>query len=265
MAPCARSVWPIADMTNILKANPMPWLSVWIGWDTREAAAFLVADRSLRSRLSYGIAVHGLMLDKLRADGLYYRKTLRRNDRLYDDISQHPMATEFAISRFLVPVLHKQLYGSGWALFMDCDMLVRDDVMELFALADDKYAVMCVKHQHEPHSVTKMDNQLQSIYARKNWSSVMLFNVDHPANAKLTVALVNSVPGRDLHRFCWLKDEEIGELGPEWNWLVGWSPKEIEPKICHFTEGLPFQPGYEAVPYADEWRQVLQRNVVNVF
>ena len=165
------------------------------------------------------------------------------------------MATEFACSRFLVP----RLAGSGWALFMDCDMLVRTDLFKLFQIADPNKAVMVVKHNHQPVETTKMDGQAQTKYPRKNWSSVMLFNCDHPANKKLTSELVNSVPGRDLHRFCWLKDDEIGELDPKWNWLVGHSDPAIDPAIVHFTDGIPTMPGYEDCAFADEWRVELER------
>src|SRR5690606_8943360 len=151
------------------------------------------------------------------------------------------MATEFAISRFLVPHLAKKVHGvrGGWAMFQDCDMLNRGNVVEAFNQLDPSKAVMCVKHNHNPPEGTKMDGQEQLRYARKNWSSVMFFNLDHPSNSKLTVELVNTVPGRDLHRFCWLQDDEIGELGPEWNFLVGHSDPSIDPKIVHHTEGSP--------------------------
>jgi len=100
----------------------------------------------------------------------------------------------------------------------------------------------------------KMDNQIQTRYARKNWSSVMMFNLDHPGNRRLNPHLVNSLPGRDLHRMCWLDDDEIGALGPEWNFLVGHTDPSVDPKIVHFTDGTPCMPGYENVPFADEWR-----------
>jgi lipopolysaccharide biosynthesis glycosyltransferase len=165
------------------------------------------------------------------------------------------MATEFACSRFLVP----RLAQSGWALFMDCDMLVRTDLLKLFNQADPDKAVMVVKHNHQPPEGIKMDGQAQTRYARKNWSSVILWNVEHPANAALTMELVNTVPGRDLHRFCWLEDDLIGELHPKWNWLVGHSDPEVDPAIVHFTDGIPTMHGYEDCEYADEWRAELER------
>lgn len=231
--------------------------SIWIGFDPRESAAYAVARDSIESNLTQQIPVRGVVLDYLRQEGLYTRPTTTRLGRLYDEISQHEMATEFAISRFLVP----HLANDGWALFADCDVLARGNLARLFDYNSDhsKYAVMCVKHDYQPQSLVKMDLQRQSTYARKNWSSVMMFNCDHPSNRKLTLELINSVPGRDLHRFCWLEDHEIGELGPEWNWIPGHSDKTIDPKIVHYTEGGPWLEAFKSAPYADEWRGYLNR------
>lgn len=229
--------------------------SIWIGWEPREANAYAVARASIEKRLITPIPVRGVVLDELRAKGLYWRPTSRRDGRLWDNISEAPMATEFAISRFLVP----HLAGSGWAVFMDCDMLVRTDLKHIFDLADPRKAVMVVKHHHEPPEGEKMDGQAQLRYARKNWSSVCMFNCDHPANRALTVDLINTVPGRDLHRLCWLDDDLIGELPPAWNYLVGHTKGVDDPKIVHFTEGLPSLDQYAHCEYADEWNSELLR------
>ncbi len=228
--------------------------SIWIGFDPREADAFAVARQSVRKRLNTPIPIRGLVMSDLRRKGLYSRPTSIRDGRLWDDISDAPMSTEFACSRFLVP----HLAMTGWALFMDADMLARTNVERLFEQCRDSKAVMVVKHRHEPVEGVKMDGQLQTVYARKNWSSVMAFNVDHPANRSLTVEMVNTVPGRDLHRFCWLEDKHIGELDASWNYLVGHTDPEIEPDIVHFTDGVPSMPGYENSEYADEWRAELE-------
>lgn len=235
----------------------MTMRSVWIGFDAREAAAFAVARRSAKRNVVRHVAVNGIVLDEMRQRGLYTRPTSRREGRLWDDISEAPMATEFAISRFLTP----HLAGEGLALFMDCDMLIRGSLAPLFeyARAHPEFAVFCVQHDHQPPEGVKMDGQVQTRYARKNWSSVMLFNCAHPSNRKLTVEMINTVPGRDLHRFCWLEDHEIGALSPEWNYLVGHSHTDSFPAIVHFTDGIPSMPGYESVPYADEWRAELHR------
>lgn len=228
--------------------------SIWIGFDPRETDAFAVARHSIERHCNTPIPVKGVVLTDLRNGNLYDRPTSRREGRLWDDISDAPMATEFACSRFLVPILAK----SGWALFLDADMLVRRDIARLFALADPSKAVMVVKHDHQPPEGVKMDGQAQTRYARKNWSSVMLFNCDHPANRALTVELVNSVPGRDLHRFCWLEDGQIGELPAEWNYLVGHTDGVEDPAIVHFTDGVPSMAGYEDCEFADEWKAELR-------
>lgn len=229
--------------------------TIFVGWDPREADAFAVARHSARRHCIAPIPVFGLVLDSLKAKRLYDRPTSRRDGRLWDDISEAPMATEFSISRFLV----KELAGSGWALFMDSDMLVRANLDQFFWDLDSSKAVMVVKHHYDPPEGEKMDGQLQLRYARKNWSSVMAINCDHGANQALTVDLINTAPGRDLHAFKWLPDELIGELDPRWNYLVGHTAGVDNPAIVHFTEGTPAMKGYENCEHADEWRHELAR------
>lgn len=234
-----------------------PAWSVWVGFDPRETAAFAVCKNSIERRTRWPVRVRGVVLSEMREKGLYYRPTERRGEQLWDIISDAPCSTEFSLSRFLV----KQLARTGWALFMDCDMMVRTNIVALFEQLDPSKAVYCVKHRHEPPAGVKMDGQAQTRYARKNWTSLMAVNCDHPSNAKLTVELINTLPGRDLHRFCWLRDSEIGSLHPEWNYLVGTTklPKTRSPKIVHWTEGVPTMPGYEHAEYADEFFAELQQ------
>ncbi len=229
--------------------------SVYIGFDPRETEAYSVARHSALRCLLSQTPVRGLVLSTLTAQGLYTRPTSIPDGRLWDDISDAPMSTEFAISRFLVP----HLASSGWALFMDGDVLVRKNLDQIFALADPSKAVMVVKHNHQPANATKMAGQPQTSYPRKNWSSVCLWNVGHKANAALTLDYINSAPGRDLHAFKWLDDDLIGELPAEWNWLVGHSDPSIDPSIVHFTDGVPTMPERENCAYADEWRGELMR------
>ncbi len=228
--------------------------SIYIGFDPREAAAFAVCRDSIQRSLTLPIPTYGIVLDDLRRDGLYTRPIEQRDGQLYDPISEAPMSTEFAISRFFVPYLA----GNGWALFMDCDVLVRTSLVRLFEQADPKYAVYCVKHDHQPTEIVKMDGQTQQRYARKNWSSFCLFNCDHPRNKALTLKKLNSLAGRDLHRFCWLDDDQIGELGPEWNYLVDETKADVKPHVLHFTKGGPWMEGYEDVSYADQWNEALR-------
>lgn len=215
----------------------MSKLKVFMGYDSREKIAYDVAKFSILRRAEHN-HVEVLPLELLSLKHILKRPINKDGDQLWDVISDAPMSTEFAISRFCVPVLHH----SGWALFMDCDMVVIEDIAELFKLADDKYAVMCVKHKHIPDENEKFHDagMLQTIYPRKNWSSVMLFNCSHPSNQKLTVEVLNTWPGRDLHAFKWLSDDEIGELPQEWNFLVDVNEGDLsKQKILHYTNGQP--------------------------
>jgi hypothetical protein len=225
-------------------SNP---LSVFIGYDAREHDAYQVAQFSLMRRASKPVMVMPLVLSHL--SSLLTRQVTRTDDgKLWCPISQAPMSTEFAISRFCVPFIQR----SGWALFMDCDVLCLADISALFQLADDRYAVMVVKHNYVPEETVKMDGQVQTTYPRKNWSSVILWNCGHPANLRLTKEQLNTWPGRDLHGFKWLKDEEIGQLPIEWNYLVGIS-QSSSAKLLHFTLGgawIDFWPGG---PYDSVW------------
>lgn len=227
--------------------------SIWIGFEPSQLDAMIVARHSIRKHLSQDIEIHSIILNDMIDKELYYRAYHITAGQIHDHISNAPCSTEFAISRFLTPILA----GTGLALFMDCDMLVRADINEIFDNADLTKAISCVKHKHDKLAPTKMDNKDQVPYDRKNWSSVMLFNCDHPANKALTTELVNSLPGRDLHRFCWLKDEDIGEIPHEWNYLVGYDQPNGSVKIAHFTLGTPAMCIYRNNPLADEWREML--------
>jgi hypothetical protein len=230
-------------------------VKVYIGYDSREPQAYEVATSSLIRRASGIVSLHALNAQRLAESGLLRRPTDLRGQR-YDIPSNAPASTEFAISRFLVPILAQ----SGWALFTDSDVVFLSDIAELFALADPRYALMCV--QHEMHSsgyiardgsLVKMDGQAQVPYPRKNWSSVMLFNCDHPANKRLSLVDVQERRGFDLHQLYWLNDSEIGALPAEWNWLVGAQPKPVNPKIAHFTLGGPFLPGWQGAEHDGIW------------
>lgn len=223
-------------------------IRVFIGYDAREAAAYEVAELSLRKRASVPVDVTPLCADRLAAGGLLRRPQDRRGV-IYDIPSNAPCSTDFAISRFLVP----HLAQTGWALFVDCDVVFLADVADLFELADPSKAVMVVKHAPLKATGTKMDGQAQLVYSRKNWSSVVLWNADHPANRRLSLQDVNERPGRDLHALYWLSDSEVGELPVAWNWLVGVQPKPANPKLAHFTLGGPFSPGWLGAEHDELW------------
>jgi hypothetical protein len=230
--------------------------AVFIGFDPRESDAFAVAAASLRARASEPVDIMAVDLAVLQRRGLYQRPIEKREGgRLYDPISQAPMSTEFAITRFFVPLIATQFCDEpwDWAVFMDCDVLLRADIGELFALADPHKAVQCVQHRQEAGAAVKMDGQEQTFYARKNWSSVMLLNLRHPAMRTLTLQKLNTWTGRALHGFNWLADSFIGALPAEWNHLVGVDAPDPEAKLVHFTLGIPSMPGYQNCEFADEW------------
>lgn len=234
--------------------------SIYVGFDPRETTEYAVARSSIARHLSCPIPVRGLVLSELITMGLYnrpmeFRKSAVDRPVMWDIISDAPMSTQHANARFLVPHLAQK----GWALFMDGDMLVREDIAQVFDGLDESKAVYCVHHKHETKSTIKMDGQIQTQYTRKNWSSFILFNCDHEANKSLTIGAINMLPGRDLHRLCWLDESEIGALDPKWNFLVGHSDPAINPAVVHFTSGTPMMAGYENVAYSDEWRAELDR------
>jgi hypothetical protein len=103
-------------------------------------------------------------------------------------------------------------------------------------------AVMVVKHEYNPTDKIKMDNQLQTQYPKKNWSSLMLINCGHESVKKLDLSTVSEQSAEYLHQFKWLKEDEVGALPHNWNWLVNHYHefKDGEPKALHFTEGGPW-------------------------
>jgi hypothetical protein len=218
---------------------------IYIGHDGREQAAYDVAVRTLAKHSQ--VAPEPLSTERLAERGLL-RRTVDRRGQMYDLPSNAPCATDFAISRFLTPILTQ----TGWALFVDCDVVFMADPAELLAIADPSKAVMVVKHDQAGGGY-KMDGQVQTTYSRKNWSSVMLFNCDHPANRRLSLVDVNERPGRDLHAFYWLADTEIGDLPFEWNWLVNVEPKPEAPKIAHFTHGGPWFSTWPGAEHDEIW------------
>jgi lipopolysaccharide biosynthesis glycosyltransferase len=227
-------------------------VKIYIGQDSREPEAYRAACASLEKH-AQNANVTPLDIDRLASFGLL-RRPVDRRGQLYDLHSNAPATTDFAVSRFLVP----HLAQSGWALFVDADVVFLSDIRELFALADPSKAVMVVQHQRGGSETAKMDGQIQTQYSRKNWSSVCLWNCDHPANQRLSLQDVNERPGRDLHRFYWLADSEIGALPPEWNWLVNVQPIPAHPKIAHFTLGGPFTPGWIGAPHDEIWLEAMQ-------
>lgn len=212
-------------------------IRVFVGYDPREAVAFSVLVHSINQRASRPVCVAPLALSQLKESMWRSRDPLQ--------------STDFSFSRFLVPYLCNY---QGWAIFMDCDMLVLDDIAALWDLRDERYAVQVVKHDHVPREEKKFLNAVQSKYQRKNWSSVMLLNC--AKCRELTPEYVNTASGLDLHRFKWLaSDDLIGELPGRWNHLVDYDqPRPLnEISNLHFTIGGPYFSQFRDCGYAGEW------------
>jgi lipopolysaccharide biosynthesis glycosyltransferase len=228
-------------------------LKIFIGWDSREDIAYQVAKQSIIDTSSVPVEIVPLKQKNLKLQELYWRK----EDKL--------ASTQFTFTRFLLPELTN---FEGWALFIDCDFVALADVKELFDQRNDKYAVMCAQHDYTPKLGLKMDGKQQTVYPRKNWSSMMLVNCGHPSNKTLTKELVNDdrITGAYLHRFSWLDDSEIGKISHEWNWLVGWykEPHSGSPKFLHYTEGGPWFDNYYDCEYASEYYRVERKYLNNI-
>lgn len=210
-------------------------IRVFIGYDPNETVAFHVLNHSIQVNASQPVAVTPIMLSQLK--GVFERDM------------HHLQSTQFSFSRFLVPYLCNY---EGWAIFMDCDMLVRADIAELWNMRDDRFAVQVIKHDHRPKESVKFLNNAQTKYEKKNWSSVMMFNC---ARCKaLTPEFVNTATGLQLHQFKWLEsDNEIGGLPIEWNHLVGYNEFNPNARNVHYTLGGPYFEEYIDCEYAADW------------
>ena len=213
---------------------------IFVGYDSREDIAWEVCRHSLLRHANDDVTVIPIRQHSLRELGLYTRP--------FDT----GCSTEFSITRFLTPYLAAQ---SGWVAFCDCDFLFTVDVRNVFEDLDPAKAVYCVQHDYTPAHSIKMDGKHQSAYPRKNWSSFMLFNCDHPDVRALTPAVVNTAAPAHLHRFEWVRDTNgIGALDLDWNFLVGEYPTpERTPRVLHYTVGGPWFDVWQDCDFADLW------------
>ena len=213
---------------------------IYIGYDSKEDIAYRVCKQSILNNASKEIKINSLKLYELISKQYYVR-------------SVDPLAsTEFTYSRFLIPAL---MNYQGWALFCDCDFLFFEDIFKIFNSLDENKAVYCVQHDYTPKEKHKMDGQQQTVYPRKNWSSLIIYNCSHPSNKKLTKDVVNSETGSYLHQFKWLADDEIGSLDERWNWLEGWTSQHnsTSPFAVHYTRGGPWFDEWQDVEFSKEW------------
>jgi hypothetical protein len=235
---------------------------IFIGWDPRDDQAYKAAVSSLHAFASCDLEIIGLRDLDLRRLGLYWRPySVEQSGQMVDHTDGRPFSTQFAFTRFLVPELVRRYWPAeigAWHLFLDADVLVRADIEDLFAFCEadlgDRFDLAVVQHDHRPPELEKMGGLSQAIYARKNWSSVMMMRpIGCP---RLTPDLVNRESGRNLHALTWIDDARIAALPSAWNWLEGWSPAGLPPSILHYTRGTP-DLLCGPLPMAEAWRAAL--------
>ena len=213
--------------------TPIP---VFIGYDPREAIAYHTCVNSIIRYASQPVAIIPIALNLFQD----YKET-------HTDGSNH-----FIYTRFLVPHL---MGFKGWAIFIDGDMIVRDDIIKLWNLKELDKDVMVVKHDYQTRMPVKYLGAKNEDYPRKNWSSVILWNCNSFPNRQLAPEFVQKSSGSFLHRFAWLDDDRIGELPPEWNWLPDEYGVNADAKLLHYTLGTPCFQEFADTPQADEWHR----------
>ena len=215
-------------------------LQVFVGWDPREDIAWEVCRHSILSRTDpTEVTVTPLIQSELRQSGLYWREP---------DLMA---ATEFSLTRFLTPHLAGK---AGYAIFVDCDFLFLTDIRGVLGEIDPTKAVSVVQHDYTPKTGVKMDGCVQYPYPRKNWSSFIAFNCEHPSVRQLTPKVVNESAPAYLHRFQWLEDSEIGSVDIGWNYLEGWYPQGYNKvRAIHYTLGGPWFESKRDCDFAELW------------
>ena len=207
-------------------------IPVFVGYDPREAIAYHTFCNSVLRRSSEPVSFVPLAQNIL-------------------GMGQRDGATQFTYSRFLVPWLMRY---QGWAIYADGDMVCLDDVAKLWALRDSfGKALHVVKHDYQTKAHRKFLGNENRDYPRKNWSSLILWNCGHFTAQRLTPQYVEKSTGEHLHRFEWVRDEEIGELPVEWNWLAGEYPENKDAKLIHYTLGTPCFEEYSESDHAENW------------
>lgn len=184
-------------------------LRIFVGFDPRQAVSYNVLQQSIIQKSSKPVSITPLVLEQLPIE----RQGL----------------TPFTFTRFLVPWLCDY---KGWALFLDADMLLTDDISKIFEFRDDSKQVMVIKNKKQ-----------------FEWASVMLFNCE-----KCQVLSPEYIETADrLHCLDWA--DEVGDLPRHWNHLVGYDMPTNEVSLIHYTQGVPAYPETQTSEHANLWRK----------
>ncbi len=209
-------------------------IDVFIGYDEGEKIAYHILAESIRRNSSQPVSITPLCLSNIPE---------------FTREKQDNQSTDFAFSRFMIPSLRKY---QGYSIFMDCDMMFRGDIAELWNMRNYIYSVMCCKHDYVPKQGIKFRGAKNEPFPKKNWSSLMMFN--NSLCHTLTPDYVNYATGLELHQFKWLpNDDAIGKIPLEWNWLVGEYDYNTDAKNVHWTLGGPYFKDYQDSDYSQEW------------
>lgn len=215
---------------------------IFIGYDINQTVAFHVCTNSLIRHSSIPISITPLSLSNLNMYTEYHTDG----------------SNSFTYTRFLVPYLQNY---NGWALFIDGDMILLDDITKLWDNIDETKAVMVVKHEYKTKINIKYLGSKNKDYPRKNWSSVILWNCSHEKNKVLTTEFIQESTGSFLHRFSWLSDDEIGGLPIEWNWLPDEFGDNADAKLLHYTLGTPCFDSFKNVSMSDKWHEEFTQTI----
>ena len=216
-------------------------INVFIGFDEGEKVSYHILSESIRRQSSVPVSITPLCLSNIPE----FKRELQPNQ-----------STEFAFSRFLVPYLSDY---KGWSLFLDSDMMFRDDIKNLWDMIDKDKSIMFCKHDYVPKQNVKFRGAKNEPFPKKNWSSFMLMNNERCK--MLTKEFVETATGLELHQFKWTHEENIGELPLEWNWLVSEYDYNKNAKNVHWTLGGPYFKDYAKSDYADEWFRLYNETI----
>lgn len=97
-------------------------IQIFIGYDKRERTATSLLIDSLNKYSSSPLSITLIKREQLQG-------ILTRPRGSLD-------STDFSTSRFLTPYISEY---AGWSIFMDCDMLLQDDITKLWNLQDDQH------------------------------------------------------------------------------------------------------------------------------
>ena len=211
-------------------------VDIVVGFDQRESVAYHTFTQSVIENSTIPVRFLPLSMSSL---------------SIYKEVHKDG-SNEFIYSRFLVPYM---MNFKGWAIYADGDMVCLEDIKKLWDLRSNQYAVQVVKHDYKTKITKKYWGNKNEDYPRKNWSSLILWNCEHASHKILTPDFIENQSGAFLHRFSWIKDEEIGSLDKEWNWLAMEYEEKESIKLIHYTIGTPCFKEYEKTSLSSYWKK----------